>query len=219
MIHKLHEYLPVFDPGKHWKDPTSDVCWERTRFLSNDANKLFINEVGSWQWRPEAAYDALPNLFFAGDFCRTDVDMATIEAAVLSGLKAAQALWRRRPLGDPIIIAESSAHGDATFLAMKLALLPYAYWAKWWSIAIDAAPELAKGDLARGLVAPIASMVLLPYRYTVDWLETASGFWKSVLYDREWLKGIVSAFGADGTDTFDDDFSPGGHRRRWRVKR
>src|SRR5208282_4183583 len=104
MIQKLHDYLPVFEPGDHWGDPDSDICWKKTRFLPNNMNKLFINEVGSWGWRPEASYEALPNVFFAGDFCRTDVDMATVEAAVQSGLQAAQALWNREPLGKPVTI-------------------------------------------------------------------------------------------------------------------
>ncbi len=183
MIQQLHEYLKIFEPGSHWGDPKSDICWEKSRFLPNNTNKLYINEVGSWEWRPEASYDALPNVFFAGNFCRTDVDMATIEAAVQSGLQAAQALWKKERKGAPIIIAQSEVHTDTTFIAMKLALIPFAYWAKWWSIAFDAVHYLENGDLPRGLISPAARMMLLPFTYTVDWWETAYAFSKSVLYD------------------------------------
>jgi hypothetical protein len=150
MIHKLHEYLPVFDPGRHWGDVNSDICWEKTFFRTNVENKLFINEVGSGSYRPQTSYGAVPNLFFAGDFCKTNVDMATIEAAVASGLKAAQAVRQKHALGSPIAIAESDQYGDAAFIAMKLSLMPFAYWAKWWSIAFDAVPELSRGISAEG---------------------------------------------------------------------
>jgi protoporphyrinogen oxidase len=186
MIKQLHDYLPVFDRGERWGDLRSEICWEKSRYQSNDANKLFINEVGSWDWRPRATYQVLPNVFFAGDFCRTDVEMATVEAAVQSGLLAAEALWKHDPLGDPITIAESSTfRSDAVLLAAKFALLPFAYGAKGWSIVLDAVPALAQGDLAQGLLSSGAGILKLPLNYTVDWLETAYGFWKSVLYGRK----------------------------------
>lgn len=234
MIHKLREYVPVFDPGKYWGDPEGDICWKKTRFLPNDENKLFINEVGAGAWRPTATYQAVPNLFFAGDFCQTSVDMATIEAAVQSGIRAAQALCRQEPSRTPVVPAEYNEYSDTLFIAAKLALLPSAYWAKWWSIAIDAAPDLSKGDLAGGVIAPAASMLLLPFTYTVDWLETSYAFWKSALYDRDWLQegtggsrvldrlsslwqDVRTAFAGDAEDD-DDAVCLTDHRRRWRVK-
>jgi hypothetical protein len=181
MIKRLHEYLPVFDPGRSWGDPKSDICWKDTRFLSNETNKLYINEVGAEV--PEASYDALPDVFFAGDFCAADA-MATIEAAVQSGLKAAQALWRRKPLGPAITMAESRMYGDAALLAMKLALTPFAYSAKCWSTALDAVPDLEKGTPPRGIISSAASMVSLPLTYTADWWETAYALCESVLRER-----------------------------------
>ena len=186
MIKTLHEYLPVFDPGRQWEDPNSDICWKKTQFLCNETNKLFINEVGVDG--PKASYDALPNVFFAGDFCATDA-MATVEAAVQSGLKAAQALWTRKPLGARIIIAESEVYSDAELLAMKLALTPFAYSAKWWSTAFDAVPDLENATLPRGVLSSAASMVSLPLTYTLDWWETAYALCKSVVQDR---KGLAS---------------------------
>lgn len=183
MIRRLHDYLPVFAPGRCWGDPRSDICWEKSYPQTNLQNRLFINEVGSEEWRPCASYDALPNVFFAGDFCRSDVDMATVEAAVMTGLRAAQALWDREPRGDPIRIASSQAHSEAAFLAMKLALAPSAYWAKGWSTALDAVEQVANGEFS-GLPSAASTLLSLPYAYASDWLRTASAFWDSVLFRR-----------------------------------
>jgi hypothetical protein len=184
MIKRLHEYLPVFDPGRYWGDKNSDICWNDTRFLPNDQNKLYINEVGVEV--PEASYDALPNVFFAGDFCATDA-MATIEAAVQSGLKAARALWKRKPLGSDIAVAAPQTYSDAALLAMKLALTPFAYSAKWWSTAFDAVPDLEKGTPPRGVISSVASMASLPLTYTADWWDTAYALCESVLRERKGL--------------------------------
>jgi flavin-dependent amine oxidoreductase len=180
MIQTLHKYLPVFNPGGHWGDRRSDINYSESKFLPNATNTLFINEVGSWEWRPKASYEALPNVLFAGDFCRTDVDMATVEAAVLSGL-AAHALWKKKPLGKPIVIAKPPMYSDSTVLALKLLLMPFAYGAKGLSMADDAVADLRRRNLARGLISPLAKISSLPLAYTLDWWETAYAFWKSVL--------------------------------------
>ena len=53
-----------------------------------------LNTVGAWQHRP-VAKTGIRNLFMAGDYCRTDADLTTMESAVLSGLNAAQAILAR----------------------------------------------------------------------------------------------------------------------------
>ncbi|MDZ5621437.1 FAD-dependent oxidoreductase [Nocardioides sp. HM23] len=84
----LHSFF--LDPAIKW-DPVS-------RRNSND-EPLLINTVDSWKLRPTAR-TALSNLFLAGDFCRTNVDLATMEGANESGRQAANA-----------ILAESGAGG------------------------------------------------------------------------------------------------------------
>ncbi|WP_309604883.1 FAD-dependent oxidoreductase [Phenylobacterium sp.] len=189
MIRRLHDYLPVFEPGAHWGDPASDICWEKTHYRSNDDNKLFINDVGSFEWRPRAAYPAaLPCVFFAGDFCQTDVDMATVEAAVESGLLAAQALQARdaigRPAlrGEPITIDRHEVYDDKLFLAAKLALLPFAYWATAWSAALDAGRR-NETDLPADAYSPITAAVALPLTFALDWWKTAYWLAKNVVAD------------------------------------
>jgi predicted NAD/FAD-dependent oxidoreductase len=202
MIRTLHDYLPVFTPGERWGDPDSDIDWAKTRFRANDGNKLFVNAVGSWEIRPKAAYaDALPRVFFAGDFCQTDVDMATIEAAVQSGLLAAQALQaedaRRegKLRGEPITVARHEVYSDATFLAAKLLCMPFAYAATAWSGLLSTAAGRRQGPLPPKKYSPATYSLLLPLAFTMDW-------WKT-LY---WLARRLAAPGG-GED--DDEISVG----------
>ncbi|MFB7999128.1 FAD-dependent oxidoreductase [Streptomyces sp. NPDC056002] len=52
---------------------------------------LFIHPTGTWHLRPTAR-TAVPNLFLAGDYVRTDVDLATMEGANESARRAVNAL-------------------------------------------------------------------------------------------------------------------------------
>jgi hypothetical protein len=76
----LHSWF--LDPAIRWNPVT--------RRNSND-EPLLINTVGSWAKRPTAR-GAIGNLFLAGDFCRTNVDLATMEGANESGRQAANAI-------------------------------------------------------------------------------------------------------------------------------
>lgn len=170
MLRELNGYLS-FRLGKFWGDPDSDIDWDMSRSQSNSDNTLFINEVGSEEWRPKATYARIPNLFFAGDFCKTTINMATVEAAVMSGLKAAQALWRKAPLGKPIEIIEPDVYPESLILALKLFMAPYAYGAKAWSLASDVPSLMMKGELARS-GANLQDMIGLPYAFALDWWKT-----------------------------------------------
>lgn len=71
------------DPGVRF-DPT---------MVANDS-RLFVNLVGSWQYRPEAA-TAVPNLVLASDYVRTNTNLATMEAANEAARRAVNALIAR----------------------------------------------------------------------------------------------------------------------------
>jgi hypothetical protein len=111
-----------------------DVDYARTHVQTNVGEELFVNQVGSWESRPTATC-GIPNLYLAGDFCQTFVDVVTVEGAVVSGLIAAEALRRRRGIGNPIEIVRPQAY--PTFLPAMLAttLRPAALAAKAVSIA------------------------------------------------------------------------------------
>lgn len=70
----------------------------------NGDDPLFVNDVGSWHFRPETR-SQLPNLYFAGDYVRSETAVTSMEAAVRSGLMAAEALRAdRMPGTEPVVI-------------------------------------------------------------------------------------------------------------------
>lgn len=52
---------------------------------------LFVNDVGSWTYRPEVR-SGQRNLYLAGDYVRNETEVTSMEAAVRTGLMAAEAL-------------------------------------------------------------------------------------------------------------------------------
>jgi uncharacterized protein with NAD-binding domain and iron-sulfur cluster len=76
----LHSWF--LDPAIKWNPATGTNA--------ND-EPLLINTVNSWELRPKAT-TAIPNLFLAGDYVQTDIDLATMEGANESGRAAANAI-------------------------------------------------------------------------------------------------------------------------------
>lgn len=179
MIRELHRYLPDFDPGREW-GKSKDIDWERSHYQSNKDEVIFINQVGSWDWRPETHYRAIPNLFFAGDFCRNRIDMATAEAAVTSGLNAAVALQQAEPRGEPIKILRPPTYSSSAIRAMKLLMAPSAYAAKAWLTATDAAAGVSGGKPPAEWGTDLVHLIGFPYACAADWLETAGSLWEDV---------------------------------------
>jgi hypothetical protein len=180
ILTELHSYIPRFNPGQHWGDPHSDIDWDKSDYQPNAGEELYINSVGSEQWRPETTYQQIPNLFFAGNFCKTPIDIATVETAVVSGLQAAQALWQRESLGEPIKMIAPDAYPESVIMAMKLLLAPYAYGAKWWSMSNDAVPLLARGRLPQDLGSNMLDLLSAPYTLAADWWQTMWSMYTSM---------------------------------------
>lgn len=67
------------------------IRWNAELGRNTNDTPLLVNTAGSWQDRPEAS-TKVPNLFFAGDFVRTNIDLATMEGAGESGRAAANAI-------------------------------------------------------------------------------------------------------------------------------
>jgi Flavin containing amine oxidoreductase len=144
MLRELARYLPgLFEVGERWGD-SPDIDWARTRYESNDDARLFLNEAGSDSWRPTTTNDAIDNVCFAGDYCVTDVDMATVEAAVTSGVQAAQAIVARRGVGAPVEVLTPRTYGEWRFLALRYWLAPTAFAAKAWSTSVEAVRQVPR---------------------------------------------------------------------------
>jgi uncharacterized protein with NAD-binding domain and iron-sulfur cluster len=77
MIHSWH-----LDPA---------IAWQRRRKRNRNDEPLLVNTIGTWEKRP-AARTEIPNLFLAGDYVQTDIDLATMEGANESGRAAVNAL-------------------------------------------------------------------------------------------------------------------------------
>jgi uncharacterized protein with NAD-binding domain and iron-sulfur cluster len=66
-----------------------DKLLQETAFfrVKQNLEPLFINTVGSWNYRPDELTD-IPNLLLASDYVRTNTDLATMEGANESGRRA-----------------------------------------------------------------------------------------------------------------------------------
>jgi hypothetical protein len=64
---------------EHWY-LDRDIEWESVEHKERDYEPLLVNTVDSWALRPEAV-TAIPNLFLASDYVRTNTDLATMEGA------------------------------------------------------------------------------------------------------------------------------------------
>lgn len=128
MIEELRKFIR-FDEA--------DLERDRMFLKTNIGEELFLNEVGTWDYRPSAT-TAIQNLFIAGDFCRTPVDVVTIEGAVASGLLAADMLRRRHGVADPIPIVWPDTYPTPWVEALAMAGLPMAFAAKVAATGVSA---------------------------------------------------------------------------------
>lgn len=172
LVKLLHRRVGGFDPGRHWGDEEGDIDWVRTSYRSNTDEPIFVNQVGTWPYRPDPVMPGLDNVVFAGDFCRNHVDMATVEAAVTSGINAAAALQQRAPLGEPVVLKQSPKVPDVAIGLLKLALMPAAYAAKAWVVASAIPGRLTDPAQAPEAAHDIARLARLPFDSAADALET-----------------------------------------------
>ena len=83
---------------------------------TTNEEQLLVNTVGSWEHRPEAA-SAVPNLFLASDYVRTNIDLATMEGANESARVAVNALLERSgSTADPVQLFHLFDHPEMTAL-------------------------------------------------------------------------------------------------------
>ena len=129
MKHKLIEGLNRYVPFHN-----DDIDHDRTYLQTNLREALFTNEVGSDELRPRTEC-GIRNLFLAGDYVFNEIDVVTIEGAVVSGLHAAEAVRRRAHAGQPIDIALPVTVPEIALLPFKLVGAPYAYAAKAMSVS------------------------------------------------------------------------------------
>ena len=164
-----------------------DIDIKKSHIQTNIGEELFVNEVGSWQWRPEAQTN-IPNIFIAGDFCKSVIDVVTVEGAVVTGLQAARALQNQvrgdkqlhsehHPLLQPIDIIEPESYQEFSMLALSLLWAPYAYAAKWWSRAME--PRSAPPSFS-DFASTAIEMLWTPYAQAAQWWQAAGEVYKDI---------------------------------------
>lgn len=187
MLRELVKYYPDINIGTEWGDPDCDVDWGKTHARANSDYGLFLNDVGSWDGMPDTSYPAsMPNIAFAGDLCRGNVNMATVEGAVESGILAAAAVQsadaraQGRMRGGAIDLLKHTTYGDTALRAAKLALMPFAYAAKAATV-IGSPDHGSSGSKLIGNALQSEQIALLPLQYVSDWWTTAYWFWQAAL--------------------------------------
>jgi zeta-carotene desaturase len=127
ILHEFRRFVPFED---------DEIEIERLELDRNAGRELFINDVGSWKWRPDTK-TKIKNLFLAGDYCKNSIDVVCLEGAVVSGLEAAEHVRRKHRVGPPIKIVSPKKYPYSAFWPFKLFLAPYAASAKVWSFCND----------------------------------------------------------------------------------
>jgi uncharacterized protein with NAD-binding domain and iron-sulfur cluster len=115
LIAELRGYFPNFSESEIVK----------TDFQSHQSEPLFMNNVGGWASRPEAS-TKVPNLYLAGDYCRSHIDLVSMEGAISTGLLAAEAVRKDAGLPDPVEVLVPPAYPDWLVRLGKIALVPAA---------------------------------------------------------------------------------------------
>ena len=95
----------------------------RVDFQRHTDEPLFMNNVGAWAFRPTAT-TAIPNLFLAGDYCRSHIDLVSMEGAISTGLLAAEAVRAAAGLPRPVQVLVPPTYPDWLLRLGSFALIP-----------------------------------------------------------------------------------------------
>ncbi|MEM9548094.1 MAG: FAD-dependent oxidoreductase [Bacteroidota bacterium] len=96
---------------------------EKVVFMSHKKEPLVLNDVGSWKFRPQAR-SKIKNLYIAGDYGRTAVDLITMEGAVSSGKEAAETIRSDMHVGNRIEVLSPDKPWSVLMRLAKYGLLP-----------------------------------------------------------------------------------------------
>ncbi len=94
-------------------------------FQPHREEPLFLNTDGAWHFRPKTSTE-LSNLYLAGDYCRSYVDLTCMEAAVASGLIAAEAIRIAAGLDQPVEVKDPEEPSQWLLTIARLVLMPFA---------------------------------------------------------------------------------------------
>jgi hypothetical protein len=84
-----------------------------------------MNNVGGGAFRPHAT-TKVPNLYLAGDYCRSHIDLVSMEGAISTGLLAAEAVRKDAGLSNPVEMLVPPTYPDWLVRLGRIALIPVA---------------------------------------------------------------------------------------------
>jgi uncharacterized protein with NAD-binding domain and iron-sulfur cluster len=119
LLDDLRRFLPSLD----------DANIERIVFQPHVDAPLLMNNTGMWTSRP-GAKTSVSNLFLAGDYCRTNIDLVCMEGAVTAGLHAAEAVRNYIGAKGAVKVRAPVAHPRWIWVLGKWLLVPFAAVAK-----------------------------------------------------------------------------------------
>jgi uncharacterized protein with NAD-binding domain and iron-sulfur cluster len=123
----------IIDELKRCIPALCDETIVRSNFLPHHDEPLFMNDVGAWSFRPDAA-TSVPNLYLAGDYCRSAIDLVSMEGAISTGLLAAEAVRADAGLAPAVEILVPKIPPPWLLAVGRYALLPFAMLAKLWTV-------------------------------------------------------------------------------------
>lgn len=130
---------------------------------------LLVNRINTWRLRPEAA-TAIPNLFLAADYVRTNTDLATMEGANEAARTAVNALLDRCgsnaercriwDLHEPDALKPLRAYDRARYHAG----LP---WDERFAVAVEASMKMAQTATGMNIGGEGPLQIIAPF--TAEW--------------------------------------------------
>jgi uncharacterized protein with NAD-binding domain and iron-sulfur cluster len=126
MVRLVIDELRRFVPAIH----SEQICGYHMR--PNLDAPLLMNTTGSWRHRPQPGPTRLAGLHLAGDYCRSAVNVASMEGAIASGLAVAAAILENTGLKLTRPVALRPPPRAALRIA-RTALFPAALSLSWWA--------------------------------------------------------------------------------------
>ena len=115
LIDELARFIPEIRPSS-----IVSITLQR-----HHAEPLFITDVGAWHFRPNVR-TAISNVYLAGDYVRSPVDITCMEGAVTTGFQAAEAIAKDYGCSVARPVRRPRADIPMRFRILKHALLPVA---------------------------------------------------------------------------------------------